>query len=93
MRLSFTRFATELGALQPLTTTYNLLTSAYKPLTNIYMQSMEPVTLFIFRLMFCICCVVVVLGEIVLFSLSLVLLMVWMENRETESYIDGETKQ
>ena len=35
MRLSFTRFATELGALQPLTTTYNLLTSPYKPLTNI----------------------------------------------------------
>ena len=44
MRLSVTRFATELGTLQPLTTTYNLLTSPYKPPTNIYMQSMEPVT-------------------------------------------------
>ena len=36
MRLSFTRFATELGALQPLTTTYNLLTSPYKPLTTFF---------------------------------------------------------
>ena len=40
MRLSFTRFATELGALQPLTTTYNLL-------TNIYIQPMEPVPFFV----------------------------------------------
>ena len=38
-RLSFTRFASELGALQPLTTTYNLLTNPYKPLTNIYIQT------------------------------------------------------
>ena len=46
MQVQLTRFVTELGALQPLTTTSNLLTSPYKPLTNIYIQSMEPVTFF-----------------------------------------------
>ena len=52
MRLPFTRLATELGALQPLTTTYSLLTSPYKPLTNIYIQSMEPFLFFSYMLSF-----------------------------------------
>ena len=35
---AFTRFAPEPGALQPLTATYNLLTSPYKPLTNNFLD-------------------------------------------------------
>ena len=62
MRLSFTRFATELGALQPLTTTYNLLTSPYKPLTNIYIQTQSQVISF-FSHFFTFCVNLIVLAS------------------------------